>query len=210
MHPLSRKLTEGLELLSLDLSEHQQTQLLAFVDLLVKWNKAYNLTAIRAPLDMLERHILESLSVAPFLTGKRLLDVGTGPGLPGIPLAIACPEKEFCLLDSNGKKTRFITQTVIELGLSNVEVVHKRIEDFRPELGFDQIMSRAFADIATTVDLLAHLWLPETSLLLMKGPRVDTELESLDLLVNLKQYKMPSTHEGDQRLLIELKHIQEG
>ena len=117
------KLAEGLAALSLDLSDHVQHQLIDFLHLLVKWNRAYNLTAVRQPEQMVARHLLDSLVIGPYIQGPRILDVGTGAGLPGIPLALAYPDYQFTLLDSSGKKIRFVTQAVAELGLVNVDVV---------------------------------------------------------------------------------------
>src|SRR5690606_8828582 len=138
------QLRDGLAAMNLSLSDSQQQQLLAFLALLNKWNKAYNLTAVRDERVMVSRQLLDSLSILPWVTTDHLLDVGAGGGLPGIPLAIVFPEKRFTLLDSNGKKTRFLNQCVLELGLDNVEVVHGRAEDCQPDKPFTQISSRAF------------------------------------------------------------------
>jgi len=127
---LSDTLARGVEALGLSLSDDQQRQLLAYVDLLVKWNQAYNLTAIRDPAEMVTRHLLDSLAVLPYLADTDTLDVGTGAGIPGIILAVSRPQQAFTLLDSNGKKTRFVRQARRELGLDNVEVVHARVEQY--------------------------------------------------------------------------------
>lgn len=166
-------LAQGLAALPLDLSAQQQDSLLAYVGLLHKWNSAYNLTAVRDPLDMVARHLLDSLAVAGHLDDGDCLDVGTGPGIPGIPLAIALPEQAFTLLDSNGKKVRFVRQAVLELGLSNVEVVQSRVEKYRN--AFPQVVSRAFASLEDMLALAGHLVAPGGRLLAMKAALSDSE-----------------------------------
>lgn len=138
-------LTHGLAQLKLNLTEHQQNQLLAYLNLLVRWNAAYNLTAIRDPNTMVVKHLLDSLAVGPYVQVTDLLDVGTGAGLPGIPLAIAYPKLKCTLLDSNSKKTRFLQQVKIELSLSNTEIIHGRLENYQPKNLHHQIISRAYA-----------------------------------------------------------------
>lgn len=150
-------LSDGLARLGLSLSELQQEQLLAYLDLLFKWNRAFNLSGVRDMSEMLSRHLLDSLSLAPLLTGQFILDVGTGPGLPGIPLAICFPEKRFLLLDSNGKKTRFVFQAKLQLGLKNVDVHHARIETFKETCPIDTIVSRAFSSLVDMVTMTQHL-----------------------------------------------------
>jgi len=148
--------------------------LLDFIELLAKWNATYNLTAIRTPAEMVSKHLLDSLSVLPYLQGRRIVDVGSGAGLPGIPLALASPEREFVLLDSNAKKTRFITHAMATLGLNNVQILHSRAEDYRPAELFATVISRAFASLREFVRLAGHLGAPHGALLAMKGePPVD-------------------------------------
>lgn len=137
--------------------------------MLARWNHTYNLTAVRDPAEMVTRHLLDSLAVAPQVRGPRVLDVGTGPGLPGIPLAIVFPQLAFTLLDSNGKMIRFVTQAVGELGLKNVEVVQTRVENYRPAQKFDTLVSRAFANIADMLEHTRHLPAPHGRILAMKG-----------------------------------------
>ena len=173
------QLQRGLAGLSLTLSETQQDKLLHYLALLVKWNRAYNLTAIRAPREMIGKHLLDSLSVVPFISGERLLDVGTGAGLPGIPLAIVYPEKRFELLDSNSKKTRFLTQVSGELGLANVQVHHRRIEAGELEPVYDGILSRAFASLADMTRDCGPLLAGGGELLAMKGQYPEQELSQL-------------------------------
>ncbi len=173
---LSAALARGLEQMAVPLSAAVQEKLLAYVGLLVKWNRVYNLTAVRAPAEMVTRHLLDSLSVAPHLRGSRVLDVGSGAGLPGIPLALAKPEWQFVLLDSNRKKTRFITQSCIELGLTNVSVEASRIEDYRPQVLFDSVISRAFSELSAMLVATGRLCRPEGVLLAMKGEYPAAEL----------------------------------
>ncbi len=173
------QLQRGLAGLSLTLSEQQQDQLLHYLGLLIKWNRAYNLTAIRDPQEMVSKHLLDSLSVAPFIRGERLLDVGTGAGLPGIPLAIVYPEKEFELLDANSKKTRFLTHVVAELVLTNVKVHHCRIEAGKLGAHYQGILSRAFASLADMTAACGPLLVEGGELLAMKGQYPEEELSQL-------------------------------
>lgn len=179
-------LAGGVERLGIALPAAAVPRLLAFIQLLQKWNQAFNLTAVRDPAQMVTRHLLDSLAVLPFLEGGRVVDVGSGAGLPGIPLALASPERRFVLLDSNGKKTRFLTQAVTELGLTNVEVVRRRAEDYRPEQGFDTVISRAFATLAATAHAAGHLCAPRGILLVMKGVYPGEELEDLPSAMGLR------------------------
>lgn len=165
--------------MQLSLSETQQQQLLAFLALLNKWNKAYNLTAVRNEGEMVSRQLLDSLSILPWVTTEHLLDVGAGGGLPGLPLAIALPGTRFTLLDSNGKKTRFLNQCVLELGLKNVEVIHGRAEDCKPEQLFGQVSSRAFTALDNLVGWCSDLLAKEGSFLAMKGQYPDDEVAAL-------------------------------
>jgi len=174
-----RQLESGLADMDLSLSDSQQQQLLAFLALLNKWNKAYNLTAVRDEQVMVSRQLLDSLSIMPWVTTEHLLDVGAGGGLPGIPLAIVFPDKRFTLLDSNGKKTRFLNQCVLELGLDNVDVIHGRAEDCQPEQPFDQISSRAFTALENLVTWCEPLLAENGEFLAMKGQYPDDEVSAL-------------------------------
>lgn len=165
--------------MQLSLTDGQQQQLLAFLALLNKWNKAYNLTAVRDERQMVSRQLLDSLSILPWVTTDHLLDVGAGGGLPGIPLAIALPEASFTLLDSNGKKTRFLNQCVLELGLDNVDVIHGRAEDCQPSEPFAQISSRAFTALENLVTWCGPLLATEGEFLAMKGQFPDDEVAAL-------------------------------
>lgn len=161
------------------LDETTIDRLLAYHGLLVKWNKAYNLTSVRSPGDMIGRHLLDSLSILPFVGPGDLLDVGTGPGLPGMVLALARPELSVTLLDSNGKKTRFLTQVKMELKVANTQVIHDRLENWRPGQHFSQITSRAFATLDDMVAKSAHLLAPGGCFLAMKGQYPREEIDSL-------------------------------
>lgn len=176
---LRQRLVSGLQAMQLALSESVVERLLAYLAMLVKWNKAYNLTAVRDPGEMVTRHLLDSLAVVPHLEGGRIIDVGTGAGLPGIPLAIVFPEREFTLLDSNGKKTRFLVQARAELGLENVTVVHARVEAFESDQRFDCVITRAFASVADILAGSRHLLTDDGHMLAMKGEVPEKELAAL-------------------------------
>ncbi|MGH8369570.1 MAG: 16S rRNA (guanine(527)-N(7))-methyltransferase RsmG [Gammaproteobacteria bacterium] len=173
------RLASGLRELQLVLVPAAQSRLLAYLELLTKWNTVYNLTAVRDPGQMVTRHLLDSLAIARFLRGGRVLDVGSGAGLPGIPLALSFPERQFVLLDSNGKKTRFMIQAAAELGLHNVEVVQVRAEDYRPAEPFATVVSRAFASLADFLALTEHLCAPGGCWLAMKGELPTEEINQL-------------------------------
>jgi 16S rRNA (guanine527-N7)-methyltransferase len=161
--------------LDVALDEKREHRLIDYLRLLQKWNRVYNLTAIREPRRMVTHHLLDSLAVLPFVTGPRLLDVGSGAGLPGMVLAIADPSLHCTLIDSSAKKARFLTQAVIELKLGNVEVVQGRVQDFHPAETFNTIVSRAFSDLAAFVNVAAPLLVPGGCLLTMKGARAEEE-----------------------------------
>ncbi|OGT46021.1 MAG: hypothetical protein A3E82_07840 [Gammaproteobacteria bacterium RIFCSPHIGHO2_12_FULL_38_11] len=160
---------DGLTTMQLTLSSENEERLIAYLRLLQKWNKAYNLTAITDFDKMISYHLLDSLSVAPYLTGNNIVDVGSGAGLPGIPLAIYFPEKKFTLIDSIGKKTRFITQAVRELGLMNVTVLHSRAEKCQSKHCFDTMIARAVASIDDLINISKVLLNEEGKLLMMKS-----------------------------------------
>ncbi|MBS0335821.1 MAG: 16S rRNA (guanine(527)-N(7))-methyltransferase RsmG [Proteobacteria bacterium] len=162
-------LARGLEGLGLTLPDDATRKLLAYVELLAKWNRTYNLTAIREPERMVSHHLIDSLSVLPHLPAGTLVDVGSGGGLPGIPIAIAQPGRRVTLNDSNHKKGAFMQQAAIELGLANVEVHTGRAEDWRPDARFDGAISRAFAELADFIAACRHLVKPEGFFAAMKG-----------------------------------------
>jgi 16S rRNA (guanine527-N7)-methyltransferase len=172
---LREQLSDGLDKLGLENSPELLSSLLEFRSLLSKWNKIYNLTAIRDPETMISYHFLDSLSVSPYLRGRRVLDIGTGPGLPGIPLAMLHSDKFFVLIDSNGKKARFVRQAVLELGLTNIEVIQDRVERFKNELLFDTIVTRAFSATSGILSHSAHLLKEGGRLLAMRGRLPDRE-----------------------------------
>jgi 16S rRNA (guanine527-N7)-methyltransferase len=179
MDPIEKRLAAGLEAMAMAADHAQRNRLLAFLHLLRKWNRVYNLTSITDLSDMVPLHLLDSLAVLPYLHGGRVLDVGTGAGLPGIPLAVMAPEKAFTLLDSNAKKTRFVQQAAIELGLSNVRVEQARIEHYRPEDGFDTVLARAFASLPAIVAETSRLLHPGGLILAQKGKWPADELDAL-------------------------------
>ena len=199
-----RQLSQGLAGMDMALDEQQQQRLLDFLALLNKWNRAYNLTAVREPAEMVSRQLLDSLSIAPFIHTDHLLDVGAGGGLPGIPLAIAFPERRFTLLDSNSKKTRFLTQSVLELGLDNVEVFHGRAEQYQPGKQFSQISSRAFTALENLVNWCGHLLAEDGQFLAMKGQFPDDEVAALPAPWQVQSsipLQVPGTT-GDRHLLL--------
>lgn len=164
---------------SLTLSEQQLQQCVDYVKLLDKWNSAYNLTSVRDPQDMLIKHVMDSLVVAPHLTGERFIDVGTGPGLPGVLLAIYYPQKQFTLLDSLGKRIRFLNQVKLQLKLDNIHPLQSRVEDHHPEQGYDGVISRAFASITDMLSWCRHLPGTNGRFFAMKGAAVQEEIAAL-------------------------------
>ena len=163
----------------LTLSEQQLQQCVSYVQLLDKWNSAYNLTSVRDPEEMLIKHVMDSLAIAPFLTGQRFIDVGTGPGLPGVLLAIYYPDKHFTLLDSLGKRIRFLNQVKLQLKLNNIQPLQSRVEDHQPEQGYDGVISRAFASINDMLGWCRHLPNENGRFFAMKGAAVQEEIAAL-------------------------------
>jgi 16S rRNA (guanine527-N7)-methyltransferase len=200
-------LKTGLKKLNIELSEDKIDKLLAYHALLVKWNKAYNLTAVRDPEEMIRRHLLDSLSILPHIEGDTILDVGTGPGLPGIPMSICFPEKNFTLLDSNGKKTRFLVQAKIELKLENMTPVQARIESFEHDK-FDAITSRAFATLKDMVDGSIHLLKDDGFFFAMKGLYPTDEIGQLDNRTTvLDCFALHVPGEEAERHLVKIKKV---
>ncbi|WP_312931598.1 16S rRNA (guanine(527)-N(7))-methyltransferase RsmG [Pseudomonas sp.] len=202
----AEELSTGARQLGVTLTEQQHELLLGYLGLLIKWNKAYNLTAVRDPDEMVSRHLLDSLSVMPFIHSEtqRWLDVGSGGGMPGIPLAILHPHKQVTVLDSNGKKTRFLTQVKMELKLDNLQVVHSRVEAFQPAQAFCGIVSRAFSSMENFTSWTRHLGDTSTQWLAMKGLHPADELVALppDFTVESEQALTVPGCQGQRHLLI--------
>jgi 16S rRNA (guanine527-N7)-methyltransferase len=202
------QLQTGIDDLGLNLPENTAHKLLDYMALLIKWNKAYNLTAIVEPHEIITHHFLDSLSLVPYIKGQSVLDVGSGAGFPGIPCALALPEKRFVLLDSNGKKTRFTTQAAGLLGLKNVESVHARVEDYQAQPCFDTITARAFAAIDKIIAVTSHLLCPTGELLLMKGTLPQAELQNVARHAKVSPLTVPGLNE--QRHLVCIKGLSDG
>ncbi|WP_032095242.1 MULTISPECIES: 16S rRNA (guanine(527)-N(7))-methyltransferase RsmG [unclassified Alteromonas] len=196
-------LASGLEALSLNLTEKQQHQLVEFVLLIDKWNKAYNLTSVRCPRQMMVKHILDSLAIVPHLTGENIIDVGTGPGLPGMPLAIAFPDKTFTLLDSLGKRVRFMTQCVHTLKLTNVTPVNSRVENHVGDKPYDIVLSRAFASLKDMLHWCEHLVDSDGQFLALKGQFPQSEIDEVSdhfQVVNTENITVPNL-DGERHLV---------
>ena len=183
---MKAKLENLLTQAEIQLTDRQKDQLIQLVQLLNKWNKAYNLTSVRDPKEMLVKHILDSIVVSPYLQGEHFIDVGTGPGLPGLPLAIINPTKQFVLLDSLGKRISFIRNAVRELGLTNVEPVLSRVEEYQPEQKFDGVLSRAFASLKDMTDWCHHLPKENGYFYALKGIYHEDEVQELDKKFEIK------------------------
>jgi len=202
---VGRQLARGCQTLGIATGEPLQARLLHYLELLHRWNRAYNLTAVRDPQQMVPRHLLDSLAIAPHLVGQRLIDVGTGPGLPGVPLSILFPEREFHLLDSNGKKTRFLFQVKTALGLDNMNVHRARVESFRYEPAFDAVLSRAFASLADMVAGCRHLLAEDGHFLAMKGVYPGAEIAAVECECKVEGvYSLDVPHLGEQRHLVDM------
>lgn len=204
------ELTSGAAELGISLTDTLSRQLLDYLALLHKWNKAYNLTAVRDPDEMVSRHLLDSLSILPFVEGQRWLDVGSGGGMPGIILTIMRPDTSFTLLDSNGKKTRFLAQVKMELGLNNLKVAQGRVEAFQTEAAFDGIVSRAFSSLVDFTQMTRHLGHAETRWLAMKGQYPEEELAALPVDFEVDQstrLTVPGC-QGSRHLLILRRLVQ--
>ena len=204
----SQLLVEGAAALGLTLEPQTTATLLRLVDELEAANAQFNLTAIRDRPGMLRKHVLDSLSLQPFLRGARLADVGTGAGFPGLPLAILNPDRHFSLIEATGKKARFVTQTAERLGCGNAVVVHSRAETYRPVAQFDTVMARALSSLADFVGYAGHLVAPQGRLLAMKGKRPDAEISALP-----KSFRVVAVHRlqlpglDDERHLVELSPV---
>ncbi|MEN9755916.1 MAG: hypothetical protein RL755_103 [Pseudomonadota bacterium] len=203
MNQDEKLLRDGLSALHISINDEMISKLLAFIYLIEKWNKAYNLTAIRHREDMVNLHLLDSLAILPHLKGQRIMDVGTGAGLPGIPLAICRPDITFHLIDSNAKKTRFVQQAILELKLPNVNVTHSRIEEFMVESHFDMVLTRAFASLPEIIDLTQHVLGENGVLLCMKGQIPQEELVGIGAKTTLISLNVP--HIEAERCLVKIQ-----
>lgn len=208
--PLRQQLEFGLSQMGLHFSVPVQQKLVHYIQLIARWNKTFNLTAIRDIEEMVSKHLLDSLAVQPYVEGHNILDVGSGAGLPGIPFAITLPDKHFVLLDCNGKKTRFLTQAKIDLKLDNVEVVHQRVEEYQPivdghRIYFDVITARAYASTDDILSSTEHLQSSDTRILVMQG-KLDEQFDS-------HRYQLLESHALDiygldaERHLLEIKKL---
>jgi 16S rRNA (guanine527-N7)-methyltransferase len=213
--PLYQQLEFGLKQMGLFYSVEVKQKLVHYIQLVARWNKTFNLTAIRDVEEMVSKHLLDSLVVQPYLKGSIILDVGSGAGLPGIPFAITSPDKQFVLIDSNGKKTRFLMQAKIELKLDNVEVIHQRVEDYQPivdghRIYFDIITARAYATTGAILNSTAHLQYKCTSkntrILVMQG-KLDERIEN-DQYVLSDSYALDVYGLNAERHLLEIKPLE--
>jgi len=196
-------LESGLTLLGLPLN--LAPPLLDYLRLLLRWNRAYNLTAIRDPQQMVHRHLLDSLTLVPYIRAKTLADLGSGAGLPGIPLALACPQLRVTLVESNGKKVRFLREVVRQLTLTHVEVAHSRIEAFTQGPHYSQITARALASLADIVQAGGHLLLPQGQFLAMKGVHPTAEINALPQGWQVKavhRLQVPHLDAGQRHLVV--------
>jgi len=196
-------LMQGSDALSLAVSAQQAEKLIGYVERIDKWNKAYNLTSVRDPEQMMVKHILDSIAVAPFIEGKRIIDVGTGPGLPGIPLSVMLPESSFTLLDSLGKRVRFMKQCAFELDLKNVTPVHSRVEDHKPDHPYDIVLSRAFASLKDMLHWCEHLVDSSGVFVALKGQFPQSEIDEVSdhfRIESVKALSVPDL-EGERHLV---------
>lgn len=195
-------LASALHANKMDVSVETQQKLIDYIYLLERWNSVFNLTAIRDLNEMVWLHLIDSLAIAPYLHGNRIIDVGTGAGLPGIPLALTHPDKHFVLLDSNSKKTRFLVQACAELGIKNIQVEHSRCEDFQPSLGFDTIVSRAFSAIAVMLATTQHFLAKDGQFLAMKGVYPEVEMQAIPA-----DYTVAAVHPLTIKGLAAMRHL---
>ena len=195
-------LCEGAELMQISLSAKQISRLLSYLSLILKWNRTYNLSAIRDPIESVKKHLLDSLSIIPYLKPGRLLDVGSGAGLPGIVISIMLPEIEVSVLDSVGKKCRFMQVVKTELELDNLMIINSRVESFKKNKYYNQITSRAFAGVCKTIQLTEHLLADNGIYLLMKGGYIkEEEIEKLNIII----HPLSVPFIADKRSVLEIK-----
>lgn len=202
---IREELQRGISALSLNCSEEAVSSLLAYIDLLNKWSTAYNLLGGNESASLVSRHILDSLSINPYLKGTFIADIGAGAGLPGIPLAILNPDKKFVLIDSNGKKTRFIFQAKLQLGLDNISVENCRVEHYQSTQQIDMVMCRAFSTLADALTMLEPIFSDQCKFLAMKGLYPEDEIARLpDGFELSKSIKLEVPGSESQRHLIEI------
>ena len=201
MNEKERLLCDGAKLMDIALTEFQVQQLLSYHPLISKWNKVYNLSAIRDPLESIKKHFLDSLSIISFIKDELLLDVGSGAGLPGIVIAIMKPKTKVFVIDSVGKKCRFMQTAKTELALTNLTVINSRVEDFVPKEPFSQITSRAFADTNETINKTQHLVSSDGRYLLMKGDNINEDVINN---INIKVHSLKVPVVSDNRSLLEI------
>ncbi len=205
MDDLRLVLKEGLHQLAIPANTLDIDRLLNYVDYLARWNQIYNLTAIRSPSEMIIKHVLDSLSIYSLIEGNRCIDVGTGAGLPGLILALMLPDIEFALLDSQIKKTTFLNRMVRELALKNVRVYHERVENHRPEILYDMILSRAFASLTDMLNCTQHLRAEKGCFLAMKGQKPDQEVSELNdknMSIEIIPLQVPFLHASRHALIV--------
>ncbi len=200
---LQKRFKKGLQTLALEANEQQITKCIDYLELMHKWNQRLNLTAIRNPIEMVSRHLLDSLAIYPHLVGQRMIDVGTGAGLPGIPLSIMAPQCQFFLLDSNHKKQVFVNQVVKSLSLTNVSCVHSEVGAYQPTEKFSTILTRAFAPLEHMIPLTSHLLAQEGRFLAMMGKVEQNSLSTPQgfEIENIISLKVPG-EEGERHLAI--------
>ena len=201
MNDKEKLLCDGAELMDIALTEFQIQQLLSYHSLISKWNKVYNLSAIRDPLESIKKHFLDSLSIISFIKDELLLDVGSGAGLPGIVIAIMKPKTKVFVIDSVGKKCRFMQTAKTELALTNLTVINSRVEDFVPKEPFSQITSRAFAGTNETINKTQHLVSSDGRYLLMKGDNINED-DINNINIKIHSIKVPFV--SDNRSLLEI------
>ena len=191
MLDLEKTLKAGIEKLELENKDYLYTKLLIYKDLLIKWNKVFNLISVKGVDEIVTHHFLDCLAVVPFIEGKNVLDVGSGAGLPGIIIGLCCPEKNITLVDSVGKKTTFLKQTCAELNLSNITVINKRVQDITTSKLFDSIIARAFAEMQVLIDLTKHLIEDKGAWYGMKSKKLNEEEISTNFVVEKRDIVVP-------------------
>ncbi|SMN14677.1 rRNA small subunit 7-methylguanosine (m7G) methyltransferase GidB [uncultured Candidatus Thioglobus sp.] len=201
---IEKLLQQGAQEMGIELNEAQCTKLLQYLQLIMKWNKTYNLSAIRNLEEGVKKHLLDSLLVVSYIKSGALLDVGSGAGLPGIVISIMQPELPVTVLDTVGKKCRFMQYVKTQLRLKNLTVVNQRVEDYQPEQCFSQITSRAFAEVDKTLKLTQHLLCDNGVYLLMKGANIAQE----NLSINMQQHALNAPSSLGRRFLIEIRKKQ--